>query len=782
MVSLVDRALLSAPAHVRDPTALYTVGFAVPGERATTAMMTTSSYVTYDVIRTQVSSLSGVAAWQRTSTGVLIGSDQLPATAMMVSGNYFDVLGASPRIGRTIQPADNRAGEAVAVVGHTFWQTALSGDAAVLGRHLSIGGLDYQIVGVMPNGFSGHSNLNVDVWVPVSAAMRLSPGWSQNPFQNVVSVVARLEAGRTPQAVAAQIGAALDREVSLAPLRGAEVGSDERRVIYWLTGLSTLVFVIGIANASTLLLVRGSRRRREVAIRTALGATRARLCVEAFVESALVSIVAASASMLLSWWFQSAIGAALLPALAEGPSATIVTILAAAIAASVTAISTSCATIVQLSAERSTAVLIGSDRISSRRGRLQTGLLVTQTALCVALLAGAAMFGRSLHNLVGQDFGMRMNGVFLVDFDKGPSAVPGQDQIYRSAVEQLRSIPGVQKATVISQIPFTGFNVPPIGIPGRAEPPNVGGQLPYLIAATPDLMDILGVQIDQGRTFTEADDRGAPVVIVNQSMARGIWPNESAIGKCIRIGFDPTFDPMTATGPPIPSAAVACREVIGVAHDIRQRSVVPTGSEDRLMQYFVPFSQIPAPPPGVKPGPRTYGLILRASRTAAGLAPAVRQAVLGGRRDLPFVRVREYSELLERQIRPWRLGTTLLQLFGALALGVGGIGLYAAFAHAVGVRRREMAIRIAIGARGARVVGLILREALTLAAAGIFAGWLIALAGGRWLQSMLFETSAADPFVLGSAAALMLTVVAAATFVPARMASRANPSDLLHAE
>ena len=349
MVSLVDRALLSAPAHVRDPTALYTVGFAVPGERATTAMMTTSSYVTYDVIRTQVSSLSGVAAWQRTSTGVLIGSDQLPATAMMVSGNYFDVLGASPRIGRTIQPADDRAGEAVAVVGHTFWQTALSGDAA----------------GTWPTSEHRRPRLPDCRRHAQRIQRALQPERRRlGPGQRRHAAVARLESesiserGFGGRQARGRSDAASRRRADRRGPRSRGVarsapgrGSGIRRTSRSSTGSLAsrlLVFVIGIANASTLLLVRGSRRRREVAIRTALGATRARLCVEAFVESALVSIVAASASMLLSWWFQSAIAPPCCPPWPERPSATIVTILAAAIAASVTAISTSCATFVQL--------------------------------------------------------------------------------------------------------------------------------------------------------------------------------------------------------------------------------------------------------------------------------------------------------------------------------------------------------------------------------------------------------------------------------------------------
>jgi ABC-type antimicrobial peptide transport system permease subunit len=258
-----------------------------------------------------------------------------------------------------------------------------------------------------------------------------------------------------------------------------------------------------------------------------------------------------------------------------------------------------------------------------------------------------------------------------------------------------------------------------------------------------------------------------------------VWPGESAIGKCIRIGFDPGFDPETAVGPPTPSAVVPCREIVGVARDMRQRSLVPTGDEARLMQYFVPFSQVPVPPFIPHPDRGAWGLLLKLDTDVAAVAPAVRRTIVGSRTDLPYVRVRPYSELLERQMRPWRLGTMLLGLFSALAVCVGAVGLYAAFAHAVSIRRREMAIRVALGARPQRLVRLVLREAVLLASAGIAAGWLAAALGGKWLQSMLYDTSRTDPIVLGGAGLLMLLVVLAATFIPARAASQADPARLL---
>ena len=245
--------------------------------------------------------------------------------------------------------------------------------------------------------------------------------------------------------------------------------------------------------------------------------------------------------------------------------------------------------------------------------------------------------------------------------------------------------------------------------------------------------------------------RGAPVVVVNETMARTVWPGENALGKCIRIGFDPSFDPLLRRDHPGRLRLSPCREVVGVARDIRQRSVVPGGSEDRLMQYLVPQSQVPGRPAGVGPGPGIQGLLVRGGVDADALIAPIRRAVLDGRTDLPFVEVRPYAELLHRQMRPWRLGTALLTLFGVLALGVAATGFYAAFAHAIAERRREMAIRIAIGAQPARVLAMILRESGRVAAIGVVCGLLLAVVAGRWLQSMLVGIVPADPLVLGLA-------------------------------
>lgn len=779
MVGLVDRALLSPPAHVHDPGHLVSVAFE-RGEGDARARMTTTSYVTYRALRDNVSGFAGVAAWQPTSTTVTVDGDQVHADGVLVSGNYFDMLGATARVGRPVQISDDRAAsDPVVVLGHAFWRSAFGGDPGILGRRVSIGGLDYVVSGIMPAGFSGHSAANVDLWMPFAAAMRKSPGWDQQPYMNVASVVARLAPGATPAAAAAQGTGVLGHAVVLSPLAGANVSQADGRVALWLAGVSALVLVIGLANAATLLLVRASRRRREFAIRAALGAGRARLIRQAFAEGVLLSTAAVALSLVGAQWFDAAVRQVLLPGLTPAETTGTTALVAALAAGCVAAIVTGLANGANVPRALSASSL-DEERHSGRRSRVQTTLLVLQTALSVVLLCGAGLFGRSLHNLLAQDLGMRMDGVFVVDFEEGAGGGRDRgDDPFGSALERVRRIPGVQSATVIGALPFAGHNVPPIAVPGRAEPPNVNGQLPFLQPATPEFFTILGVTIVEGRAFTEADDKGAPVVVVNQTMAHALWPGASAIGQCIRIGFDPSFDPETAAGPPTPSSAVPCRQIVGVARDMRQRSLVPEGAEDRLMQYFVPYSQVPIPPFVPDPDRSAWGLLIRTRADTAQVASAVRRAIVDGRSDLPYVRVRPYEQLLDRQARPWRLGQTLFALFGALALVVGAIGLYAAFTHAVALRRREMAIRLAIGARPPGVVTLVLREALSVAAAGIVLGIFMAFAGGRWLQSLLFQTSGADPLIMGTAAAVMLAVAVMATLLPARHASRADPATLL---
>jgi putative ABC transport system permease protein len=231
----------------------------------------------------------------------------------------------------------------------------------------------------------------------------------------------------------------------------------------------------------------------------------------------------------------------------------------------------------------------------------------------------------------------------------------------------------------------------------------------------------------------------------------------------------------------VPGDDVPCREVVGVVNDTRQRSLLPQDNEDRLMQYYVPFSQVPYPPFLPQDEPRVSGLLVRPHRMTDALTMTIRKMIVGDRTDLPFVEIRPYAQVLDRQSQPWRTGTTLLVLFSVLAALVASIGLYATFAYAVGERRRELAIRLAIGARPVEVLAMVLREAALLAAIGAAAGCAAAVGAGRLIASLLYGTKPSDPVVLAAAAFAMMVIAILATLLPARTASKSDPSVLLRA-
>jgi len=778
MFGLIDRALLSPPAQVTDPTRVFTLGFQHAGPAGNVVRMTTTSYPAFEQIRDGTPAAVHAAAWVPVARAAMVEGEQVQTAAVLVSGDYFALLGARAALGRTLLPDDDRApGVAVAVLSHAFWRVTLGANAGVIGRHLTLAGRDFEIVGVMPPGFSGHSAARTDLWVPLHAAMNQA-GWERDPYRRLLAVGFRLRTDVRPETAAAQASGAAGVPVVLESISGARVTPAEHTIAYWLGGVSLLVFAVGLANAGTLLAIRASRRSREFGIRSALGASTRRLLSQLAVEYVVLGTIATGAALVLASWMDEIVRRLLLPSLATSDGLGGTALAVAAAGCSMVAVAT-LAALLQVRAIRRTGQL---PRLGST-GRPRAALLVVQTMLAVLLLAGAGMFGRSLHALASQDFGMRMDDVLLVHFETGPGFVPGQDQLFASALDRLRALPGVTVATPVATLPFTGFNVPPFSVPGRTETPSIDGQLPFLIAATPELFDILDLRLREGRRLTPADETGPEVALVNETMANTIWPGASAIGQCFRIGFDPAFDPGVAAGPPAPAASAPCRRIVGVVHDVRQRSVLPSGSEARLMQYYVPFTQTPAPPPFVtEPGPRIQGLLVKTAAGTTGLEAPIRRLVVGGRSDLPFLQVRPYAQLLEPQIRPWRMGTMLLAWFSGLAVLVAGIGLYAAFAHAVGERRRELAVRMAIGARPGGVLSMVLRQAAGLALAGAASGCVAATIASHWTTALLYGTSAVDPIALGGATALMLLIALVATLAPAITASRADPSELLRAE
>ena len=470
MFGLVDRALVSPPKHISRPDRLFSFSFHAPGEPEGEAGMTTTSYVTYRQLRDHVASLPAVAAWQPGPRSVVIDGEQTRADTLLISGNYFEVLGASPRTGRGITAANETNGIAVAVISDAFWHTAFRSDPEILSRRLVADRIEYAVGGVAPLGFSGHSAASVDVWLPLSTALRSDAGWSENPFRNVVSVFGRVGDSITPAVAAQQATAVLNRTVALRALEGATVGSTERSIAIWLSAVSVLVLAIGLANAATLLLVRSTKRRRELAIKSALGASRGRLLGQAAIQAIAIASVATLASLIMGQWLDEALRKVLLPGLIESDGVEGRTLVAATLAGIVAAVVAFGAGAWGLpSGVRSSQLQVVDSR---GRARAQSILLCVQTTVCVLLLAGTGMFARSLYRLMEQDFGMHMDRVLVAELEQGGGADADRDALFTEALTRVRGLPGVDVATTFQTLPFGAHHIPPISVPGRAEPPE----------------------------------------------------------------------------------------------------------------------------------------------------------------------------------------------------------------------------------------------------------------------------------------------------------------------
>ncbi len=778
MLGLIDRALLSPPQHIADPERVFTVAFETPGLSGDRELVATTSFLTFEAIRTAAPHFTP-AAWTSSGTSVVVQDQRLAVKAAGVTSGYFSMLGARAQIGRTLLADDDRAAEGttVAVLSHSLWQRALGGDKDGLGRRLKLGGLEFEVVGIMPAGFSGHSAERTDLWVPLRTAMRDRPGWDTASALLFAEIGLRLPPGETVRSAASQLGVATGTRVVLLPLIGADVAPAPHQIVMWLAALSLVVLLVGVANSATLSLVRGASRRRDARIRVSLGATRGRLAGQLLIESAIVAGIASGVALLVGYWLDEIVRRLLFPSLIESIGVTRRLVIGAGTGGVCTLLATLTAGILELPAHVS-AENLSAPRHTWRRGAVQRELLIVQTTLAALLITAAGMFGEKYFTTVASDQYARLDDVVVAEFERGPRTMSPSEQedLLTSAVDRVRALPGVAAATVFFVLPFHNVMAPPIDIPGRGEP-RVDGELPFLIESTPELLDILRIDMVQGRRFTAADDRGAPpVAIVSEAMARAVWPGVSALGKCIRIGVDPAWDPRTATRPPTPPTSAPCREVVGVARDWQTPTDRPAAARP-ITHYYVPFAQGLSVPDL----PRVSGLLLRQESGFDLPTDAIRRTVTGGT-DLPFLEMHKYVELQRPRLEHWLMGTKLMSLFGALALATAAAGIYAAFAHSMVQRRHEIAVRLAVGASRGNVLLMVLREGIGVAARGIVAGVIVAVLAGWAARSMIVGLTSPGPLVIASTSLVVLSMAILATWAPALIASRAEPNVLLRDE
>ena len=774
MFGVVDRLLLSPPLGVVDPDTVRRVYVTRGFDRGNPF---TAAALTYaDVVDWATADGFDVTAFaDRTLTyGRGEAARRLPVT--LAAADFFELLGVETQLGRFFTDNEDTERAPTVVISDYLWQQELGGDAGILGRTLVMGEAEVTVIGVAPPGFTGISLRRVDAWLPLrSPASTLDPDvWETHRGYYWVRGLARLPdaagvdaAGAEATAIHRAARADTDYDsgafITMAPLveaRGPRA-SQESSVARWLTGVSAVVLLIACANVANLLLARALRRRREIGVRLALGISRSRLIGQLVTESLLLALLGGIASLAVAYWGSELMRSVLLPSVhwPESPINLRVIGFTFAVAA-VAGVLAGVVPALQSSRPNLIDVLKTGGRDSGlRRSHTRTFLLVAQAALSVLLLVGAGLFVRSLNEVRGLDLGIDPDPVALAipEIPGGSLTDEEATRFFRRAVERLGRLPSVQAVAASASTPFRTTWGERVRVPGVDELPELDTGGPYINAATPEIFDALGLHIVEGRGFLPHEDASTtPIAVVDESMARLIWPGESPLGKCLLIGEDEV--------PP-------CNEVVGVVESSRRQELI----ESEGMQYYVPLGQ------GVSVVPES--LFIRADpESFDSLLPAIRtelHALLPGMR---YATVRPYRDYIDPQARSWRLGASMFTVFGALALVIAAVGLYGVLAFNVAQRTHELGVRTALGATPGRLVGMVLVQAMRMTAVGIGIGLLAALAAGNLITPLLFNVSARDPLVLGTVAVTLGLVAAAAAALPAWRATRINPNAAFRVE
>jgi putative ABC transport system permease protein len=703
------------------------------------------------------------------------GDRVLSPNTAVVSGNFFSVLGVRPAVGRILTEADDVAGGNAIAISYSLWRRAFGGDSSVVGRviHGAGSGNAFRIVGVMPRGFAFPGR--ADVWVPTLTVM---PGAAANEGQWPYNVVGRMGAGVTPEQVRAELAGYLARKAYVpgeprdvrASVRSIEslIVGDVKPTLLALAGAVALLLGLANVNVANLFLVRGIARRREFAVRAAIGAGGWRIGRLVVTEAVLLSTLGGMAGVALAAWLLQllvALAPAELPRVDDIRLGVAVLVAAGAMVVA-SALGFSLWPAIAVSRERDlhnalrSGARTGATDVASRRGR--SFLVVAQVALAIVVLVGAGLLGRTLSALQHLDMGFASDELSTVELSLPESITSSRPRLtafYDAIAERLSGMPGMSAATVVLVPPFSGRN-------GWDAFYTAEGQMAVDAAANPalDLQAVLpsyfstmGIQIRQGRGITAADrDENPRVAVVGRSLAERAWPGQDPIGKRFKFGHADAPTPWTT--------------VVGVVDDVRYREL----THPRPVVYVAWAQQLQMPPLSFVVARGTTGHVLAArdvSRLVREIEPNVLVTGVGTIRQ----------HLATSLARP-RFEAVVLGALAAVALVLAAVGVYGVIAALVRQRTQEIGVRLALGARISDVRFLVLRSGLALASAGVAAGLAASAAATRLLGAELYGVSPTDPATMAAASLSLLAVAALACWLPARAAMRVDPLVALRAE
>ena len=714
---------------------------------------------------------SPVMIWNRGGEGETL-------RAALVSANFFSILGIQPGLGRGFLPDETAA--PVVVLSHAVWEQRLGSDPAMVGKTLTLNGANYTVVGVAPAAFTGLViGFSPDVWTPMGMHRAVSPGLDLNERRmHWLLGIGRLKPGVAPRQATADLAVLGEQlakdfpdsnknlapdvvpvELVPGPFRGVAGG-----ISGVLMAVVGLVLLIACANVANLLLAKATSRRREVAVRIALGANRRRLVQQMLTESVLIAGMAGTIGLLLSLWAAPLL-LSLMPAslpLGVNVSPDMRVLAFTLLVSTITGIVFGLAPALQQSKINQVENLKeGSAQGGSARSKLRHGLVVAQVTACVVLLVGASLCLRSLLNARSIDPGFdTRNAVaaglnldtFGYDEERGRT-------YYAQLLQRVRALPGVRDASLTDHLPLGQTSrMQRVEIDGYESPRGPSGAPPLgidMALVAPDYFDAMGIPILRGRSFSEQDTRTAPaVVMVNQQMADRFWPHRNPVGEFI-----------TLMGP---NETRTRAEIIGV---------VKTGKYQSLGEDPTPFfyrSLLQEYQPGVQLVVRTAG--------GASIVGALRQEVRALDSRMALVGVETLEQHMQLPLFPARAAGLLLGLFGLLALTLAVVGLYGVMSYSVSQRTREIGVRVALGARRLDVMRLVLAQGLRLTFMGMGIGVVGSLTLTWALSSVLYGISPTDPLSFLAVAIVLTMVALAASYVPARWATRVDPMQALRSE
>lgn len=762
--SVVNEVLVRA-LPVEHPDRLVFAAMASPDRGLGNGPLSNASY---EILRDRNRSFTGVAAYAGELMALTGAGEPEQLQGARVSPNFFSVLGSQPARGRTFDEREGRPGAAaVAIISHRLWEKRFRSDPLLVGKSITVAGEPHTVVGVMPPEY-GFPFPGIDIWVTRLLSYTGLPASSVQNGGGYLLVVARLQPRTTMSTAAVEATALFQEYIKEHPgypdadprarihvfLFQENFVSDIRRTLLILMGAVALVLLIASANVAGLMVARASSRAKEIALRAALGASRGAIVRQLMSESLVLSAAGAAGGVALANW--------LIPILVAAPGFDGAVVrpvrIDAAVLAFTMAVAMVTATIfgllpaMQASRPELNSALresVWGSTPGGRRHRTRSFLVVAQIALSMVLLIGATLLLESMLRLRQVNPGFDPSHALTMHLTLPGSRYQGdaaRTQFVRGLMERLASVPGVKAASASTGLPMSAGLFVPILAEGQTVIPYGQRPIAEWNPITPDYFQAAGIPILRGRAFEWSDDAAAPPrCIVSQSLARKYWPNEDPIGKHVTY-----------------ARRQIVAEVVGVAGDVKERAL----DSDMGIVFYTSYPQFTWP---------NVAIAIRTAGEPAGMANAARRQVFEMDRDMPVTGLQTMQEYVAQSLGQRRELLYLVGSFATLALILAVIGVYGLMAYAVTQRTSEFAIRQAIGASRGDILAMVLRQSFWLSVAGIGAGAVGASFATRMIATMLYGVRATDPLTFAGAALLFLAVALAASYLPARRATRLDP-------